>query len=263
MVIILNIELEITKPIKWRAWKGTFCGKVIYDSISNEDVVASFRTIPPDKMKPELKAGDTVIVRAVIWGPHSEGLASDVSIGLLNLDYAIPINVELKEVKIGRPPEIDENMEPVAFYFKALHYPTFYKFHGSWVSLPSFPRMLNSLLKRIGEELENEFDKDLIDRLTTKIEPIGGNLRIARERVKGGLEVPTFSGSVKYYGVVDRGEIEFLKWALRYLPLFGAGASPGLGFGHVQLVEINEPPFNTPVEKYSENEKYEFNDFLK
>ncbi|ALU12587.1 hypothetical protein EYM_05460 [Ignicoccus islandicus DSM 13165] len=262
MVIILSAELELTKTLKWRAWKGTFSGKVIYDSISQENPVASLRTVPPEKMKPELRAGDVVKVRAVFWGPYAESTASEVSIGLLNLDYAVPINVKMRELSVDKPPEVVKSEDPKAIYFTAFHFPTFYKFHGSWVSLPSVFRMLNSLFKRLGEELGRDMDQEALKELALKIEAIGGNLRITRERVKGNLEVPTFNGKIKYYGVLNEGEIQLLLWALKYLPLFGAGASPGMGFGHVQWVEVREPPFETPVGKFKENIRYDFDDYL-
>ncbi len=261
MVVILDIEIEMLKNVKWRAWKGTFSGKVIYDSMS-EDSLASFRVVPPEKMRPELKAGERVEVRAVFWGPYAEEASSDVTLGLLNLDYAMPTKVSVKELKIEEVPNFERDGSPKAIYFTAYHYPTFYKFHGSWVSLPSISRMINSLFKRLAEELETEFDSEALRELSSKLEAIGGNVKISRERVKSNLEVPTFSGKVKYYGVLNEGEIELMRWGLKYLPLLGAGASPGMGFGHVQWVEISEPPFDTPVEKLSVNEKYSFQDYI-
>jgi len=251
----VSIDIVLTKDIKWRAWKGSFGGKLIYDSFKtmNIEPTFSFRVTPPRKFKPSMKSGDSVLFEAVFWGNGSEEAVGTLIEALASLPYAFPKKVEASEIDIEKP-EVGGGDDPLAVLFTVNHDPTYYRYHGAWVPLPAARRLVFSLFKRIWEASGYELEE--VKELANAIEVIGGKPTFSRYKLGLGEEIPAFHGRVKYYGVMSERLARLLKWGLKYLPLLGNGSSPGMGFGNVTEVTLSSPPFETPVEPWHVNEKY-------
>jgi len=249
LIVVASIELMLTRLTKLRVWKGVIGAKVIYDAFKGIGLepTFSFKVSIPEKLKPELKEGSRMKVTASFWGPEAEEAVSMLVTGLSTLNWAVPVAMKVSEVEIKEPPSGSD--EPVATFFLIDHGPTFYRFHGAWVPLPSARRLVLSAFKRISEASEYNM-KDEAERIAGKLEVVGGKPKFAKYRIHMGEEVPAFSGIVKYYGVLEEREAELLAWALSYAPYLGLGANPGLGFGDVKRVRFEEAPFETPVRKW-------------
>ncbi|UXD22692.1 hypothetical protein IPA_07410 [Ignicoccus pacificus DSM 13166] len=249
-VFVVSVDVVATKPIKWRAWKGVFSGKVVYDSLkaSGLEPTSSIRVSPPEKFKGALKPGDVVKFNAYFWGEGAEEEVAALVQGIGALEYVAPRSLEVKEVEIEEP-EVRSSEEPKAVFFAVKHLPTYYRFHGAWVPLPSPSRMIYSLFRRLSEATNSSFSNEA-SLIATAIEAIGGRPSFARYRIHFDEEVPAFSGTIKYYGILPTNLADLLKWALKYLPYLGVGSSPGVGFGHVEEVKLAEPPFEAPVEPW-------------
>ena len=251
MIVSVDLELAISKHIKVRAWKGVIAAKAVYDSFKAIGVEPDFpfKVRAPEKLKPELKPGSKLSFSVSFWGERAEEGASALINGLPALEWAVPVKVSLNELEVGEPPR-DGGDEPVAVMMVVDHGPTYYRFHGAWVPLPSAKRFVLSAFKRASEALGEDL-KEEAEKLSNKLEAIGGRPKFAKYRIHFGEEVPAFSGKVKYYGVVEEREACLLSWLTKYLPYLGVGSSPGLGFGDVKEAKLEEPPFDTPVRKWA------------
>ncbi len=247
----VSVTLQITKPIKWRPWKGLFAGKVVYDAFSSLGIEPTFpfRVSPPEKFKKAMKGGEQVSFDVHFWGPEAEEAAGKLLEGLLLLDYVSPLrgNVVSVEEEFTEP---EGSEEPYAVYFTIEHDPTYYRYHGAYVPFPSPKRMMFSLFRRIDEAFGTD-TRELASVLGEKIEVIGGSFEKKKYAISHGQEVPAFSGKVAYYGILTEKEALALERALRLAKHLGLGQGPGMGFGNVREVIFKPPSFDTPVKKWA------------
>ena len=252
-LFLAEVFVEFTKNLKVRVWKGVLFGKIVYDAIG--DYEGGLRVVPPRKLGGEVKAGEKVGFKVSFWGHGAEEALYNLINNLASLDYLVPLQVNVREVEVNKLPKGGE--KPIALFFEVDHGPTYYKFHGAWVPMPSAQRMILSLFKRIEEVIGEKPDlKDLGFELSKHLEVVGGHVKFGRYKLKGGIEVPAFQGNVRYYGVMEEDLALKLLWALSYAPYLGLGGSPGLGMGAVWRVLIRKPPFETPVEAYSISKEF-------
>ncbi len=252
-ILVADLFVEFTKNLKIRVWKGVLFGKIVYDSIG--DYEGGLRVIPPRKLKGEVKAGEKVGFKASFWGQGAEEAIQRLVTNIASLDYLVPIQLNIREIGIKEPPEGDD--KPIAIFFEVDHGPTYYKFHGAWVPMPSAQRLVLSLFKRIEEATDGSLElKEVGSELSRHLESVGGYVKFGKYKLKGGVEVPAFQGNVKYYGVMSGDLASKLLWALEYAPYLGLGSSPGLGMGTVWRVLIRKPPFETPAEPYNISKEF-------
>ncbi len=252
-IYLAEVFVEFTRRLKIRVWKGVFFGKIVYDSIG--DYEGGLRVIPPRKLKGEVREGEKVGFKVSFWGEGAERAVNELITNLSTLDYLMPIQATVREINVKDVPEGIE--EPIAVFFEVDHGPTYYKFHGAWVPMPSAQRLVLSLFRRLDEVLGGRNDlKEIGNELVKYLESVGGHIKFGKFKLKDGIEVPAFQGNVRYYGVMSGDLASKLLWALEYMPYLGLGGSPGLGMGTVWRVLIRKPPFETPAEPYSISKEF-------
>ncbi|ABU81818.1 CRISPR system precrRNA processing endoribonuclease RAMP protein Cas6 [Ignicoccus hospitalis] len=248
MITSVDVVLQITELKKIRVWKGVFAAKVVFDAFKSVDVDPDFpfHVVPPEKLSTEVKPGTEVSFKVNFWGEVASAPAK-LAEGLLNVEYVLPIKVDVKTVEVESPPKGGD--EPVAVFFRVTHGPTLYRFHGAWVPLPSAPRAVYSLFKRMSEVTGTDL-KGYADSISSKVEVVGGRPRFSTFKIHKGDELPAFFGRVSYYGIMEEDLALKLLWALKYSHYFGLGSNVSLGFGDVKEVKVEKPPFEVPVKKY-------------
>jgi hypothetical protein len=185
LIVTADVELTVSKPMKARAWKGVIVAKAVYDAFKSIGVDPSFpfKVSPPEKLKPDLKPGSKLAFRVSFWGPEAEEAAGDLVTGLAALEWAVPTAVKVEEVKVEEPPP--PGGEPVAVFFAIEHGPTFYRFHGAWVPLPSARRFVLSGLKRLSEATGLDL-KERAESVADKLEAVGGRPKFSKYRIHFG-----------------------------------------------------------------------------
>ncbi len=249
-IVLAQITVTISKHMKWRPWKGLFAGKVIYDAFNAIGIEPTFpfKVDPPEKFSPDLKPGTDVSFEAKFWGEEATNASSMLLEGLLALDYVVPKTVNVKEVEEGF--EVEGGEEPVAVFFEVDHLPTYYRFHGAYVPFPSPQRMVFSIFKKIYEAFGTDA-KDLAEKISGKLEVVGGSFSKKLYKVSHGQEVPAFSGKVKYYGIMSEREAKALLRALELSKYLGLGQGGGMGFGTVKGIKLLKPSWEVPARTFT------------
>ncbi len=255
-IYLVSVDVVVTKMMKWRAWKGVFAGKVVYDSFKAVGVEpqVSMKVFAPKKFKGSLTPGDAVSFKVSLWGDGVEEHVNALMQGLAEVQYVVPKMMNVQEVEVEEPPT-EGNGGPRSVFFTMKHGPTYYRYHGAWVPLPAARRMVFSLFRKLsevhGRSLENE-----ASLIAESIEVVGGRPSFSRYKLGLGEEVPAFEGTIKYYGIMEPPLPSILAWALKYAPYVGTGSSPGMGFGTVEWVEVGPPPFEPPVQPWEMKGRY-------
>ncbi len=254
----VNLVLTDVRPVV--VWSGVVAGKIVYDVMGSCGFSPSkggfFRVSPlyrgdggVVKQGSILNPGDRVYFHVVLWGREGEAAARSLVSCAARPPEGFSIeSVEARQVTVELPAPGDavEEGQPVAFYYRVVHQPTFYRFHGATVAYPS-PRRMLAYLGRLASQLTGLDYRGAVSMLAEKVELVHWRGRTSAYYIGGGRRQLAFNGEARYYGVAEEPLYSLMDALMRLARVAGLGGSPGIGFGWVEEVEPTEPPFEPPV----------------
>ncbi len=251
------VRLADIRPVI--VWSGVVAGKIVYDILGSCGVNVSkggfFRVSPlyhgdePVRRGSILNPGEVVWFNVAFWGREGEEAARTFVACTPKAPEGFTVeSVEARmvELKLPEPGEAVKQGEPVAFYYRVVHQPTFYRFHGAVVAYPS-PRRMIAYLARLASQLTGLDYRGAAARLAESIELVYWKGRTSIYDIGGGRRQAAFNGEARYYGVAEEPLYRLLDALMSLASVAGLGGSPGIGFGWVEKVEPGEPPFEPPV----------------